>query len=57
VTIRFLSTRRSDTYYDDDDDDDEDDDDKDEHVDGVGLRLRTATTNRPIVHPPDDICA
>jgi hypothetical protein len=55
VTIRFLSTRSSDTYYDDDDDDD--DDDKDEHVDGLRLRLRTEPTNRPIVHPPDDICA
>jgi hypothetical protein len=26
----------------------------DDHVDGVMLRLRTATTNGPIVHPPGD---
>jgi hypothetical protein len=27
------------------------DDNDDDHVDGVRLRLRTATTNGPIVHP------
>jgi hypothetical protein len=27
----------------------------DDHVGGVRLRLRTAVTNGPIVHPPGDI--
>jgi hypothetical protein len=29
----------------------------DDHVDGVRLRLSTAGTNGPIVHPPDDTWA
>jgi hypothetical protein len=43
----------------DDDDDDDDNDDDDyyvlHHVDGVRLRLCTAATSGPIVHPPRDI--
>jgi hypothetical protein len=30
-------------------------DDDHDHVDGMGLRLRTAAANRPIFHPPGDI--
>jgi hypothetical protein len=31
------------------------DDDDDDDVNGVRLRLRTAITNGPIVHPPGDL--
>jgi hypothetical protein len=33
------------------------DDDDDDHVDGMKLRLWTAVTNGPIVHPPGDVWA
>jgi hypothetical protein len=39
---------------DDDGGGDDDDDDHQAHVDGVRLRLSTAATNGPIVHPPGD---